>query len=130
MDGWRLSRKLLLHTAFAPGTYPVTYVWRRRGVVRGYLILGEISSLLPETPSPSPIVVMMLEVTRRYQRRGIGSALLNQAMRLAAGRGERSVSLAVRHGNEAHKFYERHGFVRVGEGEGCFAGETVYTRTL
>ena len=57
-----------------------------------------------------------LYVSPPAQRRGIGGTVLAQVFARADAQGLPSSVSALR-GSDANRFYERHGFVRVGEGE-------------
>lgn len=58
--------------------------------------------------------LLNLSVAARHQRRGHGSALLGEAMRMARGRGAGHVFLEVRPSNRGAKaLYERFGFRQV-----------------
>jgi GNAT superfamily N-acetyltransferase len=64
---------------------------------------------------PSASQIGWLAVARRWQRRGIGSALLSHVVALATGPEVRVVTFAdeVVGGEAARAFYLRHGFVPV-----------------
>ncbi len=72
-----------------------------------YRLRGEGSALLTD-----------LVVADGHRRRGIGSMLVEDACRIAAGAGLRRLSLEVRADNEAARgLYERLGFDRSGDGD-------------
>ena len=63
-----------------------------------------------------------IAVSEQYRGRGVGRALLNFALRTAAGLGARSATLEVRSANSsARAFYEKEGFVPVGLRKGYYA---------
>jgi ribosomal-protein-alanine N-acetyltransferase len=63
-----------------------------------------------------------IAVSEQYRRKGIGRALLNFALTMAAGRGARSATLEVRSENSsARSFYERERFRPVGLRKGYYA---------
>ena len=58
--------------------------------------------------------LLLLAVDRRYQRRKIGAALLDQIILDAASKRVRKLFLEVRANNPAHSFYQCHGFSPIG----------------
>jgi [ribosomal protein S18]-alanine N-acetyltransferase len=63
-----------------------------------------------------------IAVSEQYRRKGIGRALLNFALTIAAGHGARSATLEVRSENSsARSFYERERFRPVGLRKGYYA---------
>ena len=83
------------------------------GEVRGYLMAWRIADQLH---------VLNIATDPAFLRRGIATALLNTAIRVAHAQGLGEITLEVRHGNRpARAFYERHGFVEVGVRKGYYA---------
>ena len=63
-------------------------------------------------PPPASLYVVSLATDTRFRRRGVATALLDEASRLAAERGLRAVSLDTAAANEgAQALYEKAGFV-------------------
>lgn len=100
------------------------YTASERGVVIGYSALAAGSSeraraprrIRHNAPEPIPVIVLArMAVDRNHQRRGIGTLLLNDAVRRSIGA---SAIIGVRavivHGTdvEAARYYERFGFAR------------------
>ncbi|RLB55150.1 MAG: ribosomal-protein-alanine N-acetyltransferase [Deltaproteobacteria bacterium] len=80
--------------------------------VRGYVICWII---------PQDMHLLNLAVHPAWRRRGIGSALLGQAVDFFAGRGGGTVYLEVRQSNrEAQQVYHRLGFTPVGRRPGYY----------
>jgi [ribosomal protein S18]-alanine N-acetyltransferase len=66
--------------------------------------------------------LLLLAVKRHGQRRGIGAALLDRFISIAADRGADRLHLEVRDGNHAVKLYSRWGFVEVGRRINYYSG--------
>lgn len=116
-DDERMNRWLRERGLRSEGRTSRTYVVRDAdGSVAGYYSLAAGSLSHVDAPDPIPIIVLgRLAVDLRYQRLGIGSALLFDAMRrtVAAGRvvGVRGMLVHVLT-PDALDFYLRLGFVR------------------
>lgn len=65
--------------------------------------------------------IVNVAVAPEARRKGIGDALMREALARAAGRGIRKLALEVRYSNEAAiRLYEKHGFVRCGIRRGFY----------
>ena len=83
------------------------------GQIRGYLMAWRIADQLH---------VLNIATDPAFLRRGIATALLNTAIRVAHAQGLGEITLEVRRGNRpARAFYDRHGFVEVGVRKGYYA---------
>jgi ribosomal protein S18 acetylase RimI-like enzyme len=83
------------------------------GELAGFVKLGP-PELPVETP-PDTIELCQFYVLNRWHGSGIASALMDQSLAIAAGKGARHVQLSVFVENHrALRFYERYGFVPVG----------------
>ncbi len=58
--------------------------------------------------------LLMIGVSRKYQRRQVGQTLLNEVMKRGRAAGREKLFLEVRDGNPAHYFYLKAGFAPVG----------------
>jgi ribosomal-protein-alanine N-acetyltransferase len=68
--------------------------------------------------------LLNISILPECQRRGLGSRLLEQLSALARGKGARRMLLEVRRSNDAGRdFYDRHGFVAIGERRGYYAAQ-------
>jgi [ribosomal protein S18]-alanine N-acetyltransferase len=92
--------------------------------------IGSIGSIGPIGIFSGEIVIDELQidniaVSEQYRRKGIGRALLNFALTMAARQGARSATLEVRSENSsARSFYERERFRLVGLRKGYYATPT------
>jgi RimJ/RimL family protein N-acetyltransferase len=78
-------------------------------------IVGRLSIARDQHPASRHVADLGLMVAASYRRRGIGTALLDAAVRWARAAGVRKVELHVFPWNEAAiKLYENYGFVREG----------------
>ncbi|AGH47985.1 MULTISPECIES: ribosomal protein S18-alanine N-acetyltransferase [Sphingomonadales] len=66
--------------------------------------------------------LLLLGVSPRFRRRGIGQALLDATMENARHRGVNHLHLEVRQGNPAISLYERNGFSEVGRRADYYRG--------
>ncbi|WP_085810427.1 ribosomal protein S18-alanine N-acetyltransferase [Sphingomonas sp. TZW2008] len=66
--------------------------------------------------------LLLLAISPRYRRRGIGAALLRSVIAEARGRGVTVVHLEVRAGNGAIALYQAHGFKKTGERRDYYRG--------
>ncbi len=114
-----------------------TLVWLAEtgvGAPAGYLVLVP-ATLPPGEPRPGDLEVLRIYVLARYQREGLGQALMREAMHAAKQAGAARLVLGVHLGNEkALAFYAREGFERIADrrfrvGESCFC-DAVLARTL
>ncbi|GGQ60805.1 molybdopterin-guanine dinucleotide biosynthesis protein MobC [Couchioplanes caeruleus subsp. azureus] len=88
-------------------------VLRAYGIVRGLPRLA-LLALLDRTPAPGQLVMDGIAVDADHRGRGIGSALLAEIARVAAGSGCDRIRLDVVDVNpRARALYERHGFTAV-----------------
>ncbi|OJF12681.1 GNAT family N-acetyltransferase [Couchioplanes caeruleus] len=88
-------------------------VLRTYGAVRGLPRLA-LLALLERTPAPGQLVMDGIAVDAGHRGRGIGSALLEEIARVAAGSGCDRIRLDVIDVNpRARALYERHGFTAV-----------------
>ena len=85
----------------------LSLVAEQDGEIVGHVMLSYVDI---EPGSHRVLQVGPLAVSPPHQRRGIGSALMREAIRLADGRGE---PLLLIEGNP--RYYERFGFIRSGE---------------
>jgi ribosomal-protein-alanine N-acetyltransferase len=88
------------------------WTWRRGGELIGYFVLlvGQGEAHL-----------LNLSVAQGRQRRGVGAALLGEAMRIARGAGGRTLFLEVRPSNlAAQALYRKFGFRQVGLRRGYY----------
>jgi [ribosomal protein S18]-alanine N-acetyltransferase len=67
--------------------------------------------------------LLMIGVAPDYRRRGIGSALLNEMIRLARQENREQLFLEVRDGNAAHIFYSAIGFQPIGRRKQYYKGK-------
>lgn len=80
--------------------------WRMAGELIGYFVLMS---------GAGEAHLLNLSVAGSHQRRGHGSALLREAVRLARSRGAQAVFLEVRPSNQAgQRLYTRFGFRKIG----------------
>ncbi len=91
----------------------------------GYLVM--VPATLPiEAPRLGDLEVLRIYVLERYQRSGLGRALMAEAVAAARGAGARRLVLGVNGENaRALSFYAREGFSRISDrrfrvGESCF----------
>jgi ribosomal-protein-alanine N-acetyltransferase len=105
-----------------------------RGNFADSLAAGYIGLLLHEGGVLAGYGVVMIAVDEAHllnisilperQRRGLGSRLLDELGALARSRGATRMLLEVRRSNAAGRdFYERHGFMAIGERRGYYAAE-------
>ena len=66
--------------------------------------------------------LLMIGVARSMQRMAVGSALINEVVRLASEEGRTQIFLEVRDGNAAHSFYENCGFQPIGRRKQYYKG--------
>lgn len=66
--------------------------------------------------------LLMIGVARKYQRKNIGSLLLQHIIRIARKAGRTQLFLEVRDGNLAHHFYEKFGFQPIGRRKNYYKG--------
>ena len=66
--------------------------------------------------------LLLLAVCPTFRRRGVGTALVNRTLAVAAVSGARLLHLEVREGNLAHQLYNRIGFDEVGRRRGYYRG--------
>ena len=79
-----------------------------KGVVIGVLVLSQNLDPLNNQVNTH---IEVLDVARLYERKGIGSALLEKAEQLALAQGSLAVSLNVfRNNRKARRFYQLHNF--------------------
>jgi ribosomal protein S18 acetylase RimI-like enzyme len=79
-------------------------------------VTGGIAGIYEWEKMPDALNVVNIEVSPWLQGRGIGTAILRDAQRIAAERGV-PVTLQVLKFNPAKRLYERLGFVETGESE-------------
>lgn len=105
-DGDALARR------FLAAAFPRLPVWHWPHVIRHLRASGEI---MPIPPAES-LYVDALAVDRAHRRRGVATALLEDAERIASTRGLRGVSLDTGLENRAAQaLYEAYGFAAHGE---------------
>ena len=112
-----------LARSFAPETFArllcetrtMLFVATADGVIGGYGKL--VAAPMPKETMPSSAVELStLYIDRRYQGRGLGTALMNHALAWAAHQAYERMWLCVWQKNQqALAFYQRFGFVIVGE---------------
>ena len=66
--------------------------------------------------------LLLLAVRPTSRRNGIGAALIERALTIAAAAGARRLHLEVRDGNDALRLYTRSGFAQVGRRRGYYRG--------
>ena len=66
--------------------------------------------------------LLLLAVKKKWQRRGVGQALLESFRSTALGRGAERLHLEVREGNHAVRLYRKAGFSEVGRRRGYYSG--------
>ncbi len=99
LDGWPRADDDGLVAETPEGEAVGAVWWRRFGVSEpGY---GFVSDEIPE---------LTVAVARAWRRRGVGTLLLNGALREAAARGVPALSLSVEDRNPARRLYARGGF--------------------
>jgi ribosomal protein S18 acetylase RimI-like enzyme len=85
-----------------------------RGAPIGYAVLAD-NTLAVEEPRPGDVELLRIYVLSRYQRSGVGSALLRHAMRRARARTSPRLLLGMHAENaRAHAFYAAMGFREIG----------------
>jgi GNAT superfamily N-acetyltransferase len=121
LDDW-IRRRALRNEGKASRTYVVTAASDRAGAVVAYytLAMGAVrlaevpSRLARNMPNPVPVAVLgRLAVDRRHEGRGLGAAMLREAMQrvLEASRSMGARALIVHAiDDEAAAFYTRYGF--------------------
>ncbi|WBL37000.1 GNAT family N-acetyltransferase [Tepidiforma flava] len=77
---------------------------------------GELAGFLDLDEQGPTVDIAALELAPRWQRQGIGSAII-RAVQARAAELERPVTLQVLKVNPARALWERHGFRQVGESE-------------
>ena len=78
-------------------------------------IAGEVCGFLMAWRVVDQLHVLNIAASPAVRRRGVGTALLLEAARLARGGGLREITLEVRAGTTAARgFYRRHGFAETG----------------
>jgi ribosomal protein S18 acetylase RimI-like enzyme len=96
---------------------PHTKIWvaqTNTTAIIGYLVLGP-ATLPPASPDPDDLEIIRIYVLSRFQKSGLGHALLQHALAEAKQRKARRLVLGVYHGNEkALAFYARQGFEQIG----------------
>ena len=94
-------------TRFLRVTLARTPPWRWPATLRVFHAGGDHTPV----PPPDSVYVDALATDARFRRRGVASALLDEASRVAAGAGLRAVALDTAERNEgAQAFYEAAGF--------------------
>ena len=76
-------------------------------------------------PRESEVQIDSFYLARRYHNGGLGTTVLKALLSEADALG-RPVKLGVLHGSPANRFYERHGFAKIGDDE----VETYYERPV
>ncbi len=85
------------------------------GVVRGYLMAWKVADQLH---------ILNIATDPDFQRHGLGTRLLREAARQAAGLGLGEITLEVRRSNQpARAFYQKHGFGETGVRQGYYADD-------
>jgi ribosomal protein S18 acetylase RimI-like enzyme len=106
---------------------PDTRMWmaEENGRAVAYAKLGAYK--LPLPPAQLPVMELhRLYVLQAYRGKGIGAALLQEALAAAVNGGTRSLYLGVwKHNRKAQAFYAHYGFVKVGEYNYPPIGQTV-----
>jgi len=102
--------------------------WRADGVLVGYFVL---------MAAAGEAHLLNLSVAAAWQRRGHGTALLAEAMRIGRDMGARNVFLEVRPSNlPGQALYERHGFRKIAQRRNYYPARNgredalVYSRAL
>jgi len=86
--------------------------WRHGGELIGYFVL---------MAAAGEAHLLNLSIAPAWQRRGHGTALLGEAMRIARELGARQMFLEVRPSNlPGQALYERHGFRRIAQRRGYY----------
>ncbi len=84
------------------------------GQLAGYLKLNE-GSAQTDIKDPESLEIERIYLTKEYQGRGLGSALMNKAIEMANARNKTYVWLGVWEKNEkALGFYQKNGFYPIG----------------
>ncbi len=129
MRWWHVAEVLPLERElFAPEGWSERLFWSELGQVdsRHYLVAVDGAAVVGYAglcDYPDEAFVQTLAVAPSAQGQGVGAQLLDALLTEAGRRGQRTVSLEVRDGNEsAQRLYARHGFVRSGVRRGYYAG--------
>lgn len=89
-----------------------------KGIVRQIVVIdgvdgGVVQRVIRESPEDE-LFLSELQLLPQFQRRGIGSVIIRQLQSEAKSRGVR-LRLQVLRDNQARRFYERLGFIVIGE---------------
>lgn len=99
------------------------YVVYADDVLAGYLKVNEEPAQTDVFDEES-LEIERIYVTKAFQGKGIGSYLMDEAIRIASERGKRYVWLGVWEKNEqALQFYKKYGFVEIGTHKFVFGNE-------
>lgn len=100
------------------------YFLHAGGMLAGYLKLNE-GSAQTDTHDPASLEIERIYVTRDFQGKGLGGALIGKAIETARRRGKSYVWLGVWEKNEnAISFYKRYGFYESGKHSFVMGNET------
>lgn len=85
-------------------------------VPAGYMKLNVDAAVTADVQSTNALELERIYILPTYKRRGLGSMLYAQALKLAKAQGKAKIALGVWEHNEAAKsFYAKRGFHQVGE---------------
>ena len=99
------------------GLLPVPGVWLTLALTADEVIGFALSRIVADEAE-----LLLLAVKKKWQRRGVGQALLESFRSTAIGRGAQRLHLEVREGNHAVKLYKTAGFSEVGRRRGYYSG--------